>query len=56
MCSPLLLTKNIRLTADLSIKNRASTHLQNSLPLGRLADALRIFLPLTIAPDFVHNL
>ena len=29
---------------------------QNSLPLGRVVDALMMFMPPTIAPDFVHNL
>ena len=29
-CSPLFLTKNIRLPADLSIKKRASTHVRIS--------------------------
>ena len=30
-------------------------HGQNSLPLGRLADTIRIFLSPTIASDVVHN-
>ena len=39
-CSPLFLTKNIRLTADLSIKNRAST--QFLLGTFRSADIRRM--------------
>ncbi len=44
MCSPLFLTKNIRLNADLSIKNSASTH-----------DAARKQIASGIAPSEVRK-